>query len=345
MELRVEDLTVEYAAGDYVVRPVDGLRFSADTGSLVVLLGPSGCGKTTLLSCLAGILTPSGGSIHVGAVEVNRLTGADLLAYRRSTVGIVFQAFNLVPSLTATENVAAPLMGAGLPGRHARDRARGLLDRVGLGDRAGHRPGALSGGQQQRVAIARALAHDPPLLLADEPTAHLDYVQVETILRLLRELATPGRVVVVATHDERMLPLADQVVQMEPVTGSEDRLPARRELRAGDVVFEQGSRGDRIYVVEKGRIAIERTRPDGGRDVLATMGPGEHFGEMGPLFGLPRSATARARIGSVVVAYTVRQFGDVVGLERISELLGRSGRPDGAGRPIPTRRAERQPAP
>ncbi len=216
MNLDVQNLSIEYDAADSVVRPVDGLSFTAASGSLVLAMGPSGCGKTTLLSCLAGILSPVAGSVRFGATRVDALQGPDLLAYRRRTVGIVFQAFNLVPSFTALENVAAPLLACGVRGRAARARAAAVLHTVGLGDRLSHRPSQLSAGQQQRVAMARAIIQDPPLLLADEPTAHLDSIHVEAVGRLLRELAVPGRVLVVATHDERLLPLADQVVQMAP---------------------------------------------------------------------------------------------------------------------------------
>jgi ABC-type lipoprotein export system ATPase subunit len=177
--LRIQDLVIEYVQGGYIVRPIDGLDFSAEDGELVILLGPSGSGKTTLLSCLASLLRPTEGTILVGSTEVTRLGGAELEQYRRGTVGIVFQSFNLVPSLTARENVAAPLRLAGVSRADAYRRADELLERVGLSERAGHLPSRMSGGQQQRAAIARALVHDPPLIVADEPTAHLDFVQVE----------------------------------------------------------------------------------------------------------------------------------------------------------------------
>jgi putative ABC transport system ATP-binding protein len=210
-DLVISGLTVEFASGDEKVRPLDGLDLTVPAGEIVLLLGPSGSGKTTLLSCLAGILTPTAGSITFGVVDVSKLSGAALTRYRRSSVGIVFQAFNLVPSLSALENVMAPLLAARVRRRQALTRATALLEQVGLGDRMGHRPGALSGGQQQRVAIARALVNDPPLLLADEPTAHLDQVQVDGVVALLRTLATPERVMVVATHDPRMFSLSDRV--------------------------------------------------------------------------------------------------------------------------------------
>jgi len=213
-DLDIRQLTIEYTAAGHAVRPLDRLDLQACAGSLTILLGPSGCGKTSLLSSLGGILTPQHGRIRFGDVDVTALEGRALVEYRRRTVGIVFQAFNLVPSLSALENVMVPMRAARMSRRAAVARARALLDQVDLAGRAHHRPGQLSGGQQQRVALARALALDPPLLLADEPTAHLDNLQVEEILALLRQLARGERVVVVATHDQRLLSLADQVVEL-----------------------------------------------------------------------------------------------------------------------------------
>lgn len=212
-DLSIQNLVVEYYSGGYALRPINGLNLDVAAGSLVMLLGPSGCGKTTLLSCLGGILRPKSGAIKFDEVDITTLQGAELANYRRNKVGIVFQAFNLVPSLTAVENVMVPLRSAGMSRRASRRRAEELLARVNLAERMNHRPGDLSGGQQQRVAVARAIALDPPLILADEPTAHLDFIQVEEVLRLIRELADGERVVVVATHDSRMLPMADRVVE------------------------------------------------------------------------------------------------------------------------------------
>jgi len=154
----VRDLTIEYDSAGYLVRPIDHFDLQVGSGELVLLLGASGSGKTTLLSALAAILRPTVGTIRVGEVEVTTLRGAALTEYRRHRVGVVFQTFNLVPSLTARDNVQAPLWAARMPARRARARAEQLLDRVGLRERLDHRPGDLSGGQQQRVAIARALA-------------------------------------------------------------------------------------------------------------------------------------------------------------------------------------------
>ncbi|MFZ1163304.1 ATP-binding cassette domain-containing protein [Mycobacterium sp.] len=319
--LRIKDLVVEYSSDRYAVRPIDGLDLEVAAGSLVILLGPSGCGKTTLLSCLGGILSPTAGRIEFGDVEVTTLGRRGLAAYRRDTVGIVFQAFNLVASLSAVENVMVPLWGAGWSRRAARDRAEELLTRVGLQDRMRHRPGDLSGGQQQRVAVARAIALDPPLILADEPTAHLDFIQVEEVLRLIRELAAGERVVVVATHDTRILPLADRVVEMVPQVISIRREPETVSLTSGSVLFEQGSVGDLIFVVSEGELEVVRELAAGGEEVLKVAGPGDYFGEIGPLFGMPRSATARARTDATVVGYTVQAFRERLGAAGVRDLI------------------------
>jgi putative ABC transport system ATP-binding protein len=309
-DLRVKDLTMEFASGGYKVRPIDSLSLDVSTGELVLLLGASGCGKTTLLSMLARLLTPTSGTVTFGDIDVTGLSGPALAEYRRKTVGIVFQAFNLIPSLTARENVQIAAQSGKVPKRAARARAEELLVQVELGDRMTHRPADMSGGQQQRVAIARALAHDPPLVLADEPTAHLDYIQVDGVLRLLRNLAQPGRVVIVATHDERLLPLADRVVELTPRAAGEARPPETVELATGEVLFEQGDQGDLVYYVESGRIEIFRVQADGADERVTEIEPDGYFGELAPMFGLRRSAGARALEPTVVTGYNLRDFRD-----------------------------------
>ncbi|MDT7730533.1 MAG: putative transport system ATP-binding protein [Mycobacterium sp.] len=320
-DLSIQNLTVEYASGADTVRPIDGFDLDVAAGSLVILMGPSGCGKTTLLSCLGGILRPSSGAIKFGDVDVASLTARELSTYRRDTVGIVFQAFNLVPSLTALENVMVPLLAAGASRRAASKKAGQLLARVGLEERMAHRPGDLSGGQQQRVAVARAIALDPPLILADEPTAHLDFIQVEEVLKLIRELASGDRMVVVATHDSRILPLADRVVELVPEFATTDRPPDTVRLEAGEVLFEQGTMGDLIYVVTEGELEIIRELASGGEELLKTVTAGDYFGEIGPVFHMPRSATVRARTDAEVVGYTVRAFRERLGLAGVRELI------------------------
>jgi len=329
--LLIHDLTVEFSSGDYLVRPLDGFAAEAYSGELVLLLGPSGCGKTTLLSCLAGILTPNSGSISLDGTDMTRFNPGELTDYRRRGVGLVFQGFKLVPSLTARENVEAPLRLAGLDRTAARARAEELLGQFGLSERMNNRPGKLSGGQQQRVAIARALAQNPPLLLADEPTAALDYVQVETVIRTLRDLAAPGRIVIASTHDHRLVPLADRVIKMGPEAPIGAPRSGPVQLSAGSELFAQGDVGELVYVVESGEIDLVRALADGGEELLHTSVPGEYFGELAPLLGFPRSATARARTDAVLMGYTVQEFRERVGPEGIRKAMGTRAAQEPAG--------------
>ena len=307
-DLRIKGLVVEYSNGGEAFRVIDGLDLEVTAGSLAIVLGPSGCGKTTLLSCIGGILSPTSGSVQVGDIDITALDRRRLTAYRRSNVGIVFQSFNLVSSLTALENVAVPLWGAGWSRRAARERAGELLSRAGLQDRMTHRPTDLSGGERERVAVARAIALDPPLILADEPTAHLDYARAEGVLRLLRELANGERIVVVATHDTRILPFADRVVRLLPDAAAIDSEAETVRLARGSVLFEKGSMGDLIYVVIDGEVEVVRESADGTEELVKVAGPGEYVGELGPLFRMARSASVRARTDATVAAYTVEAF-------------------------------------
>ncbi len=324
--VRLTDVVVSYTKGDTVVTPIDHLDLDVERGSLVLLLGPSGCGKTTLLSCMAGILRPTGGTVDVDGIEVSSADDRRLTEYRRHTVGIVFQAFNLIPSLTARDNVAVVMRAAGRRSHEARTMATELLESVGLGDRLHHRPGDLSGGQQQRVAIARALALDPPVILADEPTANLDHVQVESVLRILRGLTSRGRTVVVSTHDHRLLPLADRVVDLGGgALGPTFDRHHTVELAAGEVLFVEGSSGDLIFEVLSGEIELTRRYTDDDDDrAVAIVGSGDCFGEMAPVFGLPRSATARAVGPAVVIGRTIDEFRSLHGAELLKQLVGRT---------------------
>ena len=305
--LSISGLTVEFQLPTYVIKPVDNLSAEGLDGELILLLGPSGSGKSTLLSCLAGLLQPTSGTVMLNDKEVTALKGGDVAAYRRNDVGVIFQAFNLIPSLTARENIMAPLRLAGVSRKEATGRADELLERVGLGDRATALPGRLSGGQQQRVAIARALVVDPQLILADEPTAHLDYIQVEQIIQMIRELASPGRVVIVATHDERFSPLADRVIELGERLAKEQE-PYEVEFAAGEVIFNQGDFSDVIYVVEDGVVDIYREQEDGAEEQLASIEKGQVFGELGVMLRHPRSASARASTKVTLTAYGLLAF-------------------------------------
>ena len=214
--VEARDLVKTYAQGEAAMRALDRVSLDVDAGELTLLVGPSGSGKTTLLSVVGCILRPSSGSLRILGDDVTRLRERDLPAIRRERIGFVFQAFNLFPTLTALQNVALALDLKGATGRAARDRAAQLLDQVGLGAKVDAYPADLSGGQKQRVAIARALAGEPPVILADEPTAALDTQSGRSVMNVLQQLAHErGRAVVIVTHDNRMLGYADRTVRME----------------------------------------------------------------------------------------------------------------------------------
>jgi putative ABC transport system ATP-binding protein len=198
---------------------------------------------------------------------------------------------------------------AGRRRRRAGAVADELLRLVGLSDRGRHRPGSLSGGQQQRVAIARALVHDPPLLLADEPTAHLDHIQVEGILTLLRSLAEPGRLVIISTHDDRVTRLADRVIELAP-RGDKPMAsePVTMNFEPGALVFSQGDPSELVYVIESGAIEIFRVHDDGSEEPITTYQRGAYFGEVGPLLALPRTSSARAASRTRVTGYPLNEF-------------------------------------
>jgi putative ABC transport system ATP-binding protein len=209
-----------------LVKALRGVDLDVYRGEITLLVGPSGCGKTTLLSVIAGIMRPTAGMVHVLGSDLATLSGQRLVRFRGQNIGFVFQQFNLLPALTAAENVTVPLILAGCSRRKAMERAEALLARMGMGDRCRHLPSTLSGGQQQRVAIARALVHDPSLLVCDEPTSALDAHTGHTIMELLRSVALEsGRAVVVVTHDSRVFDFGDRIARMEDgrVTGVDER--------------------------------------------------------------------------------------------------------------------------
>nr|WP_184830181.1 ABC transporter ATP-binding protein [Jiangella mangrovi] len=207
-------MTKTYGDGEGLVRAVDAVDLEVARGETVAVMGPSGCGKSTLLHLVGGLDRPSGGEIDLAGRRIDRLNERALARLRRTDVGFVFQAFHLMDELTVVENVELPALLAGHSPRRARARAIALLDRVGIGDKAGRLPAALSGGQRQRVAVARALSNEPVLVLADEPTGNLDSAATLDVLRLFEELHESGQTLVIVTHDERIAATADRLITM-----------------------------------------------------------------------------------------------------------------------------------
>jgi putative ABC transport system ATP-binding protein len=250
--LEVKGLRRRFGQGATVVEAVRGVDLELDRGEIVLIMGPSGSGKTTLLSMLGALLRPTEGTIRLGGVEITGLTERDLPALRAERIGFIFQDFNLMPSLTARENVEVSLNVSGVGGREARQRAEGLLRELGLEQRLDFLPAKLSGGENQRVAIARALANNPDLVLADEPTANLDSSIGREVMRRLREIARQrGQSVLIVSHDDRIREFVDRVLWLEdgvfkhvralvrdPICGMEiDPAEARGHERVGDVDY------------------------------------------------------------------------------------------------------------
>jgi putative ABC transport system ATP-binding protein len=224
--LRTEAVSKVYRAGGREVVALAPCTLEVGAGEFVAVVGPSGSGKSTLLAVLGGMLAPTAGKVWLAGQPLHGLPAATRARRRRRSVGFVFQAFNLVPYLTALENVQVPLYLAGRPPAEQRRRAAELLGRLGLADRLGHKPGELSVGQQQRVALARTLANDPPLVLADEPTGNLDPATRGEVLGVLAGFHREGRTVVMVTHDPAAAAQAGRVLRLAAGEVSGEAAPA-----------------------------------------------------------------------------------------------------------------------
>lgn len=212
--IQIRDLKKTFTMGKQKVHALAGVDLDIAPGSLTVVMGPSGSGKSTLLYLLGGLDRSTSGTIKVNGRFLNQMDENDLGLFRRISVGFIFQSFNLIPSMTALQNVIFPMRFTGVSTNERQKRAVRLLSQVGLGKRALHRPTELSGGQQQRVAIARALVNNPPIILADEPTGNLDTVSGFGIMKLLSRLNQEGRTVIVVTHDMRMCQFASNIIYL-----------------------------------------------------------------------------------------------------------------------------------
>ena len=212
--VRATDVARVYPTGATAVSALDGVTLEVKRGEFLAVMGPSGSGKSTLLNILAGLERPTRGNVVVDGVDLSAMNEVTLASYRREKVGMIFQAFNLLPRYRVVENVALPLVFAGVPRERRLERARSVLDRLGMAPRADHRPSQLSGGEMQRTAIARALVTEPALLLADEPTGNLDSTSTQDVLALFDELHAQGRTIVLITHEADVAARAERNVRV-----------------------------------------------------------------------------------------------------------------------------------
>ncbi|MFQ6052681.1 MAG: ABC transporter ATP-binding protein [Candidatus Bathyarchaeia archaeon] len=239
MAVVVRDLVKIYNLGSVEVQALRGLNMTVERGEMVSLIGPSGSGKTTLLNIIGGLDRASAGYVKVFDTEVTRLTPRELVEFRRSSIGHVFQTMNLIPTLTAAENIELPMVALGIPRAERRRRVDELIEVVGLRDRMRHKPGELSGGEQQRVALAAALANDPPLILADEPTGELDSVNARIVVDYLSKVNREmGKTVIMVTHDPVVARAAGRILRIEDGVIRTEAAPVGAEV-AGPAAYAE----------------------------------------------------------------------------------------------------------
>jgi ABC-type lipoprotein export system ATPase subunit len=214
--LEANNVTREYPMGSETVRALNGVSVAIEPGEFVAILGTSGSGKSTLLNLFGGLDRPTSGDIRFNGQSLAPLSSREMSRYRLRSIGMIFQSFNLIPTMTARQNVALALAFAGMKQTERQQRSQELLERVGLGARVDHRPSELSGGEQQRVSIARALANDPQVLLADEPTGNLDSARATELLELLKTMQRDGKTIVMVTHDQELAGrFADRIIKLK----------------------------------------------------------------------------------------------------------------------------------
>jgi len=212
--LKLEDVTKQYGSGDSTVTALDNINFTVHKGELTSVLGPSGSGKSTLLHIMGLLDRPTSGKVYIEGIDTTTISKTEQAQLRGRKIGFVFQAFNLIPSLTALENVELPLIISNIPKARRREKATELLKRLNLGHRLDHRPNQLSGGEKQRVAIARALINDPEIILADEPTGNLDSKSGLEVLEILHNLHMEGKTIIIITHEEGVVRITEKVVRI-----------------------------------------------------------------------------------------------------------------------------------
>ena len=230
--IRAKNVRKDFRLGNQWVHALRNVAFAVPEGQFTTIMGPSGSGKSTLLYVLGGLDKANEGMIEVAGKRIDSMRGDDLAEFRRNTIGFIFQAFHLVPTMTALENVALPGVFAGMPKPDREERAYALLEELGMGERTDHRPNQLSGGQQQRVAIARALFNDPPIIMGDEPTGALDSKTGEIVMNMLRQLCDKdGKTIIVVTHDQHVADYSDRMIHLKDGEIIEDTLLKNKTMK------------------------------------------------------------------------------------------------------------------
>ncbi len=311
IEMRRLVKTFESAAGKFTV--LKSVDVTVDRGEFVAVIGKSGSGKSTLVNMVTGIDRPTSGEVFVGDTAVHKLSESQMAVWRGKNLGIIFQFFQLLPTLSLIENVMLPMDFCDMfTPRERRERAMELLDQVDMAEMANKLPSAVSGGQAQRVAIARALANDPPILVADEPTGSLDSKTANQVFDLFEKLINQGKTIVMVTHDNdlarratRAIIVVDGQVTNQYVSQALPNLNVdqmtwvarqleRKTFEAGSTIVSQGEMADRFYIITRGEVEIFLMHPDGQEIVVDRLGKGKYFGEIGLLNSGTRTATVRA---------------------------------------------------
>ncbi len=324
IELRKVAKSYKTAVGDFVA--LKNIDLQVGAGEFVAVIGKSGSGKSTLINMLTGIDRPTSGEVYVADTAVHQLKEGHIAQWRGRHIGIVFQFFQLLPTLTLVENIMLPMDFCGMYARRERfERAMHMLELVDLTEHAHKLPTAVSGGQQQRAAIARALANDPPIIVADEPTGNLDSRTANSIFRLFEDLVGRGKTIVMVTHDEaqarrasRTVIIADGEIVNEYLARALPSLSQEQLLRAthrlhpitfspGEVIITQGTAPDKFYIVRSGEVHVYLRQPDGSEILVDKLLSGQYFGEMALLQGGTRTATVRASRATGVEVYAMGQ--------------------------------------
>jgi ABC-type lipoprotein export system ATPase subunit len=311
IELRQVIKTFETAAGKFVV--LKGIDVAVDKGEFVAVIGKSGSGKSTLVNMITGIDRPSSGEVFVGDSAIHTFNESQMAVWRGKNLGIIFQFFQLLPTLSLVENVMLPMDFCNLyTPSERRKRAMALLEQVEMQDHAHKLPSAISGGQAQRVAIARALANDPPILIADEPTGSLDSKTANAVFQIFQDMIDQEKTIVMVTHDNdlarrasRAIIVVDGQVTNQYVTTALPNLSVdqmtwvarqleRQTFEGGATIVNQGDMADRFFIITRGEVEIVLPHPDGQEIVVDRLQRGQYFGEVGLLSGGTRTATARA---------------------------------------------------